>query len=327
MIMKDSNFVFLISQPRAGSTLLQRILHEHSEIATVGEPWFLLPVLKNDFELKVFRNKKYDTKIANYAINEFVNNSSGKNHQIKNYLNLYKSICSEITNNQSKNLFLDKTPRYYYIIDEILEAFPRAKVIILTRNPLDVFNSILNTWVKKKYGLLVQFKEDLFQAPKLLSEGINHPSIYHIKYENLISDQNNELVALCKYLNIDFDEKLMQIGGNKSWALGDPNMNELRTIDATKKDKWLDELTPQKWRFFNDYLFSEEAKFHNNLGYDIENYKLLLKKNKPIFFNLLFTIKLNFYLSTFSSLILCPLQLKIRNYRKKIKNLWTLIKK
>lgn len=316
------NYIFIISQPRAGSTLLQRMLHEHSQIATVAEPWFLLPAFEGDFELKVIRNNKYGSKTANYAINEFVNSNSNKNHQIKSYLNFYKSICTEITINQSKKIFLDKTPRYYHIIDEIIETFPKAKVIILTRNPLDVFNSILNTFVKKKYGLLVQYSEDLFLAPKLLSDGINHPNTYHIKYENLISNQKNELVTLCKYLNIDFEEKIMQIRLNKSWVFGDPNMNELKTVDKTKIDNWLDGLTPQKWKFFNDYIYSREAKFHNNLGYDIEKYQLLLKKNKPNFFNLLFTIKLNFYMSTFSTLILCPLQKKIRWYKKKIINFW-----
>lgn len=316
------NYIFLISQPRAGSTLLQRMLHEHSKIATVGEPWFLLPALNDDFELKVGRKVNYDKKLANLAIKEFISNNSKKNHRVKMYLNLYRSISSEITINQSKTFFLDKTPRYYHIIDEIIEAFPGAKIIILTRNPLDIFNSILNTWVKKEYGLLAKFKEDLLQAPKLLSKRINHPNIYHIKYEDLITDQKNELFKLCNYLNIDFEEELMQIESSKSWLFGDPNMNDLKSIDITKKNKWLDDLTPQKWRFFNDYIFRQEAKFHNNLGYEIENYKFLLKKNKPNVFNLLFTIKLNFYFSTFSSLFLYPLQKKLRRYRKKIKTLW-----
>ena len=34
--------IFIISQPRAGSTLLQRMLSGHPDIATAAEPWLLL---------------------------------------------------------------------------------------------------------------------------------------------------------------------------------------------------------------------------------------------------------------------------------------------
>ena len=38
---------------------------------------------------------------------------------------------------------LDKTPRYYHILPELLELFPKAKFVLLQRNPLSVFASIL----------------------------------------------------------------------------------------------------------------------------------------------------------------------------------------
>ena len=40
--------VFIISLPRAGSTLLQRMLGSHPQIATASEPWILLPLLSVD---------------------------------------------------------------------------------------------------------------------------------------------------------------------------------------------------------------------------------------------------------------------------------------
>jgi hypothetical protein len=39
---EGENFIFLISQPRAGSTMSQRILGSHPNIYTVSEPWILL---------------------------------------------------------------------------------------------------------------------------------------------------------------------------------------------------------------------------------------------------------------------------------------------
>ncbi|MBT8101022.1 MAG: sulfotransferase, partial [Gammaproteobacteria bacterium] len=36
--------VFLLSLPRSGSTLLQRMLMTHPAISSVPEPWLLLPI-------------------------------------------------------------------------------------------------------------------------------------------------------------------------------------------------------------------------------------------------------------------------------------------
>ena len=37
--------IFIFSLPRAGSTLLQRVLMGHPEIASIAEPWLLLPLM------------------------------------------------------------------------------------------------------------------------------------------------------------------------------------------------------------------------------------------------------------------------------------------
>jgi hypothetical protein len=41
--------LFLLSLPRSGSTLAQRILAAHAGIATTSEPWILLPYLYANF--------------------------------------------------------------------------------------------------------------------------------------------------------------------------------------------------------------------------------------------------------------------------------------
>ena len=40
--VEGQNLIFLISQPRAGSTMTQRILGSHPDICTVSEPWLML---------------------------------------------------------------------------------------------------------------------------------------------------------------------------------------------------------------------------------------------------------------------------------------------
>ena len=219
-------------------------------------------------------------------------------------LNYYKKICNDIVKEQNATLFLDKTPRYYYIINDLLKYFPDAKIVILTRNPLDVFNSIINTWVKTKYSLLHNFLDDLFVAPELLSNGIKNQNVYHLKYEDLISNQNLELHNLCNYLGIRFESGMLNVSNSKDWKFGDPNMNDKKEVKSSNKNLWKQDLTPQKWRLFNEYINSSVSQFYQDLGYDIKEIKIVLNELKPNKFRLCFSIGFRFLQSFFSKKIL-----------------------
>ena len=44
--MNKATPIFIISLPRSGSTLLQRILTSHESVASASEPWLLLPLIE-----------------------------------------------------------------------------------------------------------------------------------------------------------------------------------------------------------------------------------------------------------------------------------------
>ena len=214
--LNNNNIIFIISQPRSGSTFLQRILDNHSQIATSAEPWFLLPIFKNNFKLKIDANCDYDDEIANYAINQFKKLSPNyDNYKNKHLLNLYKDLCFDLTRNGSKRYFLDKTPRYYQIIDKLLNEFPDAKYIMLIRNPVNVLHSMLKTWIKRDIGLLKKFKSDLIYAPAILEKYINNSKIHKVKYEDLCLNTEIELKKILNYLNLKYEPNLLDISKEK----------------------------------------------------------------------------------------------------------------
>ena len=43
--MDEKKLIFIISQPRSGSTLLQSLLSNNDFVATTSEPWILIPFL------------------------------------------------------------------------------------------------------------------------------------------------------------------------------------------------------------------------------------------------------------------------------------------
>ncbi len=133
--------VFLISLPRCGSTLLQRILMGHSKISSIAEPWLLLPFIYTCKSTGII--SAYSHQATRIGITDVINNLPNKQ---KDYYKFVSDFAYNIYNSLSKPgsvYFLDKTPRYSLIIPEIAEIFPEAKFIFLFRNPVQIFASML----------------------------------------------------------------------------------------------------------------------------------------------------------------------------------------
>ena len=122
--------IFLISLPRSGSTLLQRVLITHPEIDSYSESWLLLPLIQSLKESDTIAN--YGHRICTVALNAIIGEMGGVEYYyevLRQFvMNIYSQICSK-----GSKYYLDKTPRYYLIINDIARLFPDAKYIFLFR--------------------------------------------------------------------------------------------------------------------------------------------------------------------------------------------------
>ena len=108
---KGENLIFLISQPRSGSTLLQMILAGNHEIATTSEPWIALQPL---FALHHERfQATYNAELARTATENFLRAIDvDKDYYRKQVAFFLSGIYNAALKKQGKKFFLDKTPRY-----------------------------------------------------------------------------------------------------------------------------------------------------------------------------------------------------------------------
>ena len=130
--MEESKLIFIISQPRSGSTLLQALLSNHAQIDTVSEPWLLLPLL-SIYKPSLIQ-AKYDYDLALDAFFDFQDKAGGKDKFKEEYKSLLLNQYAKILTAKN-NFVIDKTPRYYEIFDVIYDFFPKAKFIILKTTP------------------------------------------------------------------------------------------------------------------------------------------------------------------------------------------------
>lgn len=267
------NLVFLISQPRSGSTLLQRLLDGHSDIQTSAETWLMLhPVygMRRDGIQTDYRSDWAAT-----GVEEFLDNyAEGRKTYVSGLRSFAETIYGRVLESHGKKYFLDKTPRYTMIVPELVELFPKARYLLLIRNPLAVLSSELRTYIGDKYWRLGDFAPDLLDAPQRLVEaretcGSQGMTIH---YENLVEDPERSIREICSHLSIDFQPDMLEYG-NRPAPVG--RMNDPTGIHQHSRptvgslDKWKDLGRNSQHRLFAlRYLEQLGAETLTSLGYD-----------------------------------------------------------
>lgn len=286
MMCHGENLIFLISQPRAGSTLLQKMLGMHSEIHTVSEPWLMLHALYN---LRADGyHAEYDARLAKEAVEDFLENLKTGEHAFYEGIRLMYSYLYESALSKShKRYFMDKTPRYYLILPELRRTFPEAKFIILFRNPAAVLSSILETWVKRDFHLLHLYKNDLIKAPQLLLEGCDllGKKCAVLQYEQFVLDPRQELQKICEMIGIKFQEQMLSYGrgSTEKWKFGDQcEVYEKTGPDARNIDKWVQRMSdPGFWQLVHDYIHMLGETTVIDMGYSYEDILRTLEISSP----------------------------------------------
>jgi len=267
--------IFLFSLPRSGSTLLQRILMGHKNISSVAEPWLLLPFLYANQKKGILT--EYSQGTAYIAFEDFINSLPNKREDYYEELNKFVISLYEKQCKNNEVYFIDKTPRYYFIIPEIAKIFPNAKFIFLFRNLVHVFSSIIETWGNGYLKGLYNYTHDLTTGPKALSEGylLLKNRSYNLQYEKFISQPEKYLIEICNYLDINFDIKMLKnfSSQNTNGRMGDQiGIKKYGQISTASLNKWKDIINTS----FRKKII---LKFLNNLSDDIFNIQGYNKKN------------------------------------------------
>lgn len=269
------NLIFVISQPRSGSTLLQRILFGHPEVQTSAETWLMLHPVYGLRKTGI--TAEYGALFACEGVEEFLDNyTHGREVYLDAIREWARTIYQDAIQKHEKRYFLDKTPRYFFIIPELFKLFPRAKFIFLLRNPMAVLASELSTYVKGNWPVLGVFNTDLISAPGWILDGIEllGDNGYVVHYERFVADPGNAIQALCDYLELDFHEHMLDYS-NTPRPVGrynDPTGIDQHTKASTGSvDKWKAMVNDdQSLHFAQRYLASLGEDTIRKLGYDYQ---------------------------------------------------------
>lgn len=265
---------FIISQPRAGSTLLQRILATHPQIQTIGEPWLAIPFVYALREKGV--SSEYIHVSMAQGFGEFVSKLPGGR---SDYFREVRAMLERLQQRISRTgatWFLDKTPRYHLILDELAEIFPDAKFIVLWRNPLAVVASILNTWKEGEFDLRY-YEQDIFRGPtNILSFAKKRAvELCEIRYEDLAAQPERTVRTVTDFLGLPplASVELPENDPLKQAKLGDKTgIEKFQNVSSAPLEEWKSAFASPLRRFwarrYLDFLGRDALK---EMGYNTDD--------------------------------------------------------
>jgi hypothetical protein len=263
--------LFLFSLPRSGSTLVQRVLASHPAIATKSETWLLLPLLYALRDRGIYA--EYDHAFARSGLKEFLEAVPEKAAAYRDAVRLATIELYGRASPPEAQYFLDKTPRYSLIADEVLETFPDAAAVVLWRNPLAVAASMIETWGSGRWNLF-KFKVDLYSGLRRLLEVTEEfPNrVLQVRYEDLVRHPETSWERIFTHLNLEYEASILERFHTTRLAgsMGDPTgTQQYNSLSTEPVDKWRKTFaSPVRKSWARSYLSSVGNEGLRRMGYD-----------------------------------------------------------
>ena len=223
--------IFIVSMPRAGSSLVEQILASHSMLSAGGEITTLTDILKANVDifpedLGLLTHLDWEQLGADYL-----------------------EQTSELLHGNA--YFSDKFLSNYRYLGAIHMMLPNAKIIHCVRNPMDTALSCYKN-VFGAAGLPFSYDlQDLGVMYRHYEAQMSHwhstfPDwIYDIEYERLTANPEDEIRKLLEYVGLPFEDNCLRYYETK---------RSTRTISETQVRKPIYQSSVKKWQNFESQL-------------------------------------------------------------------------
>jgi len=243
----QDRLIFLIGVMRSGSTLLARMLGAHGAIHAPAEPHLITPLAHLGYYDKV-EQAAYDPIIAQRAARALVPALPGQEADYLDALRAYTdTLYSQLLAASGRRLLLDKTPAYALVLDFLTRLYPNAHYVVLTRNPMAVWSSFVDSFFDGDHEVAHAHNPVLERYVPAIGRFLRERPVphLHVRYEDLVRQPEEQTRRLCAHLSIPFDAGMVdygeQAGGQVETprGLGDPVRAGRESRPTTESlDKW-----------------------------------------------------------------------------------------
>lgn len=234
--------IFVVGMPRTGTTLVERILSSHPDVAPVGE--------SKNLQLAVHRAAGGGSgEVLDPGILRRLGDAD------------FAAICRDYlaaTAPPGAACFVDKMPLNFLYVGVIRLALPAARVICLRRHPLDTCLSNFRQLFALNFSYY-GYAGDLGDTARyylLFDRLIAHwrqaaPGFVHeLSYEALVADQEGETRRLLEFCGLRWDAACLRF---------EDNAEPVATASAVQVREPLNRRSIGRWRRYEDALAPARA--------------------------------------------------------------------
>lgn len=279
--------IFILAPPRSGSTLLRVILAGNDqlfsppelELAGFETMWDRKNMLSGKFEFLKEGLTRTFMELEGITVEEAKKIISGKEEDHQPTHEVYQWIQGKLHG----RILVDKTPSYAYslsFLQAIQGQFPDAVFIHLVRNPQSALLSYTEAKMDQIYRYQTPFNaletgelEWLNCHDNILKfkQGLRPDQYIQVNYESLVKDPARTVKQLCHYIGVAYQDKMIDVYGDKNVKMVDGIHKESKMIGDVKfltSHQKIDTDSVDRWREKGMYKLSSITKeMAYGLGY------------------------------------------------------------
>lgn len=193
---EDAGAIFIVGMPRTGTTLAERLLTQSGGVRSAGELLDFANLFGKAARQKLAENPELLSSAQASTTIDFA--SLGRD---------YMRGAREAALGSMR--FIDKTPFNYLYCGAIHKALPRARIIHLTRDPVDSCYAVFKTLFFSAYHFSYDLEElaDYYIAYRQVMQHwhtVMPGQILDIRYEDLVSDTENQVQKMYAWCGLEW---------------------------------------------------------------------------------------------------------------------------
>lgn len=208
--------VFVVGPLRSGTSLLYALLNQHPEIALMYEcDVWNFPRMFTDLRFRGDWKGRLEFYSRPFSRHRLIYGDSfrGLEH-VHTPHELYKTFAQT----RDARIYGEKSPFYCTRLGHVAKHHPGASFILIWRDPLEVHRSIQDaahgSHFFRRRGMLSRFiyyqERMILEAEKLERSGVR---VHHVTYNELIDNTETCCRGLCDFLEIEFDQQMLNLSG------------------------------------------------------------------------------------------------------------------
>ncbi len=224
--------IFVVGLPRSGTTLVERILASHNEVASVGE--------RNDFGAEM--TQRVRAAIGNAALSrkEIIERSLQIDMAALGQ-NYWRRVGAEELPDERP---VDKMPINYLYCGLIHTALPQARIISVRRNAMDSCYSAFKAFLRGPYAYTYDLDE-LGRYYLAYDRLVEHwrktlpPDAYmEVHYEEIVANAAGETRRMLDFLGLSWEPQVLEFHRNSGASSTASAAQVRRPIYSSSIGKW-----------------------------------------------------------------------------------------